>query len=177
LAATLTMEGRIVELRSMGATFEAIASEVGLRDRGAAQRAWERSMRRGPKRIVELERERMLGELDNQLVRLHRERQKPHYVVTMGGPRAGTLAKDEEGNKILDVSATLAIEASIMRNMERRAKLLGTDAAPRVRIEVVEIDQVLEAVQKLELRQAELAAQRRAGGLPELPPGERITPL
>jgi hypothetical protein len=177
-AENLVIESRVVELRRMGLSFDAIAPQVGLGSRASAYKAWARAMRRGPKKVIELERNRMLDELDAQLIRLHTSLRQPHYVVSQAGNVVMAPPDGETGEikPLVDEGAKLAIEMMILRNMERRTKFLGADAPPRVRIEVVEIDQVLEAVAALESEQARLALQRANGGygLPELPPGESI---
>jgi hypothetical protein len=105
-------ESRVLDLRRAGFTFQRIAEEVGYATPSGAQRALERIMTRNVPQAPEEFRWQELDRLDRMQVALW--------------PRA--MKGDDR-----------AI-STIVRLMERRARLVGIDAPTRVQAEVVNYD-------------------------------------
>jgi hypothetical protein len=105
-------EAKVLELRRAGFTFQRIAEEVGYATPSGAQRALERIMKRNVPQAPEEFRWQELDRLDRMQVALW--------------PRA--MKGDDR-----------AI-GTIVRLMERRARLVGIDAPQRIQAEVVNYD-------------------------------------
>jgi hypothetical protein len=110
--ALLAKEMKVLDLRRAGFTFMRIAEEVGYRQASGAQRAYERVIARDKPQATEEHRWQELDRLDRMQVALW--------------PRA--MKGDDK-----------AIN-TIVRLMERRARLVGIDAPTRIQAEVVNYD-------------------------------------
>jgi hypothetical protein len=110
--ALLAKELRVLDLRRAGFTFQRIAEETGYKQASGAQRAYERIMARDKPLAPEEHRWQELDRLDRMQVALW--------------PRA--MKGDDR-----------AIN-TIVRLMERRARLVGIDAPQRIQAEVVNYD-------------------------------------
>jgi hypothetical protein len=110
--ALLAKEMKVLDLRRAGFTFQRIAEEVGYNQASGAQRAYERIMARNIPQAPEEHRWQELDRLDRMQVALW--------------PRA--MKGDDK-----------AIN-TIVRLMERRARLVGIDAPTKIQAEVVNYD-------------------------------------
>lgn len=108
----LAKEAKVLDLRRAGFTFQRIAEEVGYRQASGAQRAYNRIMARNIPQAPEEHRQQELDRLDRMQVALW--------------PRA--MKGDDK-----------AIN-TIIRLMERRARLVGIDAPTKIQAEVVNYD-------------------------------------
>jgi hypothetical protein len=108
----LAKEAKVLDLRRAGFTFQRIAEEVGYNQASGAQRAYNRIMARNIPQAPEEHRQQELDRLDRMQVALW--------------PRA--MKGDDK-----------AIN-TIIRLMERRARLVGIDAPTRIQAEVVNYD-------------------------------------
>ena len=108
----LAKELKVLDLRRAGFTFQRIAEETGYRQPSGAQRAYKRIMDRTKPQAVEEHRWQELDRLDRMQVALW--------------PRA--MKGDDK-----------AIN-TIVRLMERRARLVGIDAPTKIQAEVVNYD-------------------------------------
>ena len=108
----LAKEAKVLDLRRAGFTFQRIAEEVGYNQASGAQRAYNRIMARHIPQAPEEHRQQELDRLDRMQVALW--------------PRA--MKGDDK-----------AIN-TIIRLMERRARLVGIDAPTRIQAEVVNYD-------------------------------------
>jgi hypothetical protein len=108
----LAKEAKVLDLRRAGFTFQRIAEEVGYNQASGAQRAYNRIMARHIPQAPEEHRQQELDRLDRMQVALW--------------PRA--MKGDDK-----------AIN-TIIRLMERRARLVGIDAPQRIQAEVVNYD-------------------------------------
>jgi len=154
-------EHECIRLRRTGMTFDEIAIAVGYANSGGAQKAYERGMGRLVHDDVKAERARMMDQLDMML--------NAHWARSMAGNPDHTN--------------------TVLRVLERRARLLGLDMPIRTELtvtvwdtaneegrELVEIYERLAALETVDLiAGVEGALAQAAGGSPVLEHGEGTT--
>jgi hypothetical protein len=137
------------KLRAAGLSYDEIAVELGYANRGNAFRAVERCLtaaRAEPAAtVVKLE----LARLDAMYRRLKPIFDGDHITVSNG-----RVVYDDDGKPVPDYGPNIAAGNQMNRIMERRARMLGTDAPTKARIEVITDDVAQMLVDQLE---AELA--------------------
>jgi hypothetical protein len=135
-------EARALELRRDGHTHAEIAEIFGV-TRQIATRIINRGMDRivqepaEQKRLIDLER---LDQLHLEALAVLR---RTHYVV-----QGGKIARDDDGKPLVDDAPILQAITTIVRLMERRARLLGLDAAQKH--EVLTLDTIDQEIARLE---------------------------
>lgn len=154
-AATAERRSKAVAMRLTGASFEAIAGELGYNSRGAACQDIGRALEAHvaeQARSVEAYREEELQRLDLLLVEAWTILKRAHVTVSHG-----RVIRDEEtGQALLDDGPVLAAIDRILKIQERRSKFLGLDAPTRV--EAITLDaidvEIARLVAELEADQA-----------------------
>ncbi len=130
--ATLAKDRQVLELRRAGVTFDVIAARLGFRDRSGAYRAYSRAMLRTLQPVAAEIRTLEVDRLD----RLH----AAYWPAALQG----------------DVQAAV----TVLRIMDRRAKLLGLDAPARSEVRVSDaVDtQIEELARQLGMRDGNAAS-------------------
>jgi Arc/MetJ family transcription regulator len=168
-AGTAQRDAQACRLRVTGATYDQIAKALEFHDRSGARRAVQRALattvREPAEELLALEQAR-LDELTRTLNRVLGAR---HYVVSAGGK----VVLGPDGEPLTDHGAIVHAALALLRVHESRRRLLGTDAPPRVRVEIID-DEVIralaeEADRDIERFELEAARHQRA-----LPPGGHL---
>jgi hypothetical protein len=148
---TAERDAEACRMRTGGATLQQIADALGFSDRSSARRAIHRALaevvREDVEQLVQLEMDR----LDAMTWAAWQVLQADHLVVS-----AGRVVYGPDGEPLRDDGPTLRAIDSLLRISERRCRLLGLDAPPRRRADVVDEETVDRAIRELE---AELAAR------------------
>jgi hypothetical protein len=141
IAAT-ARQAEAVRLRANGQTFDEIGQALGITKQAAFKlvtRALEATLREPASqvRVIDLER------LDQLQVEALAVLRRTHYVV-----QGGKIVRGDDGEPLVDDAPTLQAIATIVRLMERRARLLGLDAAQKH--EVLTLDTIDAEIRRLE---------------------------
>ena len=138
---------KAIELRLAGSDWQTIADQLGYSDRGAACKDVTRALEAHiaeQHASLEVYRETELMRLDQLTVEVVRVLKARHYVVT----QSGRLVDDPQtGAPMLDDGPVLTAVDRLLKIQDRRAKLLGIDAAQRV--EVLSLDAIDAAISDL----------------------------
>ncbi len=133
---TARSDARACELRSAGQTYQQIADELGYSDPSAAKKAVDRALASAVAEPAGRLRTLELARLDAALQVAFRVLHEEHVAASFGkliiDPRTGKPVRDNGPN--------LQAIDRIVKIGERRAKLLGLDAA--VKVEAVTVDAV-----------------------------------
>jgi hypothetical protein len=151
-AETALRDIEATKLRAAGHDYDEIAAELGFSNRGNAFRAVERCLaaaRAEPAAtVVKLE----LARIDAMYKRFKTIFDGQHITVSNG-----RVVYGDDGRPVPDFGPNIAAGAQMQRLMERRAKMLGTDAPIKSRIEVITDDVAQMLVDQLEAELASLA--------------------
>jgi hypothetical protein len=143
-------------LRARGATYDAIAIELGYCDRHAARRAVERALVATVTEPAAEVRQLELARLDEMYRAALAVLERQHLTVSHGKVvhTGGVPVIDDRGNvtwvggePLLDDAPVLQAIDRMIRIMERRAKLLGLDAPTKV--EVITLDAIEAEIRRL----------------------------
>jgi hypothetical protein len=157
---------RAAELHGQGWTYEHIAAELGFAGRGkaaeAVQRAYEMIVTPGAEQAKRTDFERLDRLIEKNWAALERE----HVAVSNGKVvrRFLGVERDADGierldadGKVIPVFETVLDDGpiavhtvTILRLIERRARMYGYDEPLRSRVEVVTADMVEDAITRLE---------------------------
>jgi hypothetical protein len=164
IAAT-ARQAEAVRLRANGQTFDEIGQALGITKQAAFKlvtRALEATLREPASqvRVIDLER------LDQLQVEALAVLRRTHYVV-----QGGKIVRGDDGEPLVDDAPTLQAIATIVRLMERRARLLGLDAAQKH--EVLTLDTIDAEIRRLEDQVAKTTPPPEAN---EPPPPEAAPP-
>lgn len=133
-------------MRLTGASFDAIAQELGYNSRGAACQDISRALEAHvaeQTRSVEAYREEELQRLDLLLAEAWTVLKRAHVTVSHGR----VIRDDETGEPLLDDGPVLQAIDRVLKIQERRAKFLGLDAPTKV--EAITIDAIDAEIAKL----------------------------
>jgi len=145
---------RAYELRLQGRSFRAIAADMGLsvstvHDRVNDYAAGRLDPLADQYRQVELDR------LDGLAVKAYEVLARDHVVA-----QQGRIVRDDEGKPLLDDGPVLQAIDRLVKISERRAKLLGLDAAVKVDAQVHQVDPAdIELAQMVSEAKAKQAAE------------------
>lgn len=171
---TAERDAEAARLRTRGLTYDEIGLELGI-TKSTAQKACQRALadivREPAEDLLKIELQR----LDLQLVRLHQLEtaartvlEARHITVNNGKViyNPGTEEPMEDDGPVLAaIDRLIKIEAARNQNSERRAKLLGLDAALKVEATVYEVTQqdiaLREWTNELKAKNATVEAQLR----------------
>jgi hypothetical protein len=117
---------QVVQLRLAGANFEEIGQQLGVSDTRAHQ-LWTDALDRTTKEPTDQWRELELQRLDQLQAAAAEVLQSTHHVI-----QTGKVVVDDQGRPYVDHRPVLAAVNTLVRVMERRARLLGLDAPARV---------------------------------------------
>jgi hypothetical protein len=163
---------QVVQLRLAGASFEEIGRQLGVSDTRAHQ-LWIDALDRTAKEPADRWRELELQRLDQLQAAATAVLQATHHVI-----QAGKVVLDNQDRPYVDHGPTLAAVTTLVRVMERRARLLGLDAPARVDATVdgtlTTVDAIDREIERIERELATLDAgyladkQRRDGAARDL---------
>lgn len=132
--------------RSQGWTYDRIAKECGWQNRSSASRAVETALNRQPAEdapiVRQLEAIRLDAMLEVAMIELHRD----HWTISNGR----LMLDPTTGEPIIDAGGKLAVLDRVLKIMERRARMLGTDAPTKHQIDVLTEDVMDAAIRQLE---------------------------
>lgn len=123
-------QARVLEMREQGMTLREIAAELGV-SHGLVYKDMERALAAIPVKSVEDYREKQRVELDQLRTVVLDVINRRHITVST---QTGRIARDSDGNEVLDDAPLLAAVDRLMKINEREAKLFGMDAKPEVQI-------------------------------------------
>jgi hypothetical protein len=151
-AAAGRRRAQVVQLRLAGASFEEIGGQLGVSDTRAHQ-LWADALQRTVKEPADQQRMLELQRLDQLQAAATAVLQATHHVI-----QGAKVVADDQGRPYVDHGPILAAVNTLVRVMERRARLLGLDAPARVD---ARLDGTLTSVsavdQELQRLEAELA--------------------
>ncbi len=131
-------EARALELRKAGATYEAIAADLGLSNRTAGRRVVVRAL------------QRLTDEPAAEVKALELKRLDALYELAFAEAAARhLLVRGSDVFDLEDVGPKLKAIEVCLTVMERRAKLLGLDAPAKARVEVITEDAVDAEIRRL----------------------------
>ncbi len=132
-----TLEGaerdaEAARLKSQRWTFQQIADELGYASRSSAYAAVARALAAVPAADVAELRRVSVGEIDflSATVLEILDHEHPHIS------QSGKLVYDEDGNRLLDDGPKIAAARELRMLNERRARIMGSDAPARSKVEV-----------------------------------------
>lgn len=138
---SLELDAKACKLRSRGYSYQQIADELG---EGTAQSMYKR-VQRSIKRVIQEPAEEVrtfeLERLDRMWREVEQILEAEHIVI-----QHGKVVYDDTGSPLPDHDPKMRAVASLLKIQERRAKLLGLDAATKtqvsggVRYEIVGVD-------------------------------------
>ena len=142
---------QMVDMRRDGKSFQEIADALGYASRHAASKDFSRTLERSIAKqhsSMEVLREMELLRLDGELERLTRlyakvEKILDKFHVTVQFGKVITVDDEpleDDGPALAAVDRLVRIEDARRRNGERRAKLMGLDAAQRVEVTIDDLD-------------------------------------
>jgi hypothetical protein len=145
---------QVVQMRLAGASFEEIGQQLGVTDSRAHQ-LWTDALDRTAKEPADRWRALELQRLDQLQAAATAVLHATHHVI-----QSAKVVVDDQGRPYVDHGPVLAAVNTLVRVMERRARVLGLDAPARVDAKV---DGTLTTIdrldQELDQLEAELAAQ------------------
>jgi len=150
---TAERDALAARLRARDMSFREIAQKLGYANESGACKAVARALAAVPVqdvaqlRALELER---LDELSRRLWKVFDTK----YPLVTDGPQL----VDKTGAYVEDPKPLLTVVDRLLRISERRAKLLGLDAAPAARVDVITEETALAVAAVLEAQLAELRA-------------------
>lgn len=161
-------DAQCARLRQRGMTWRQVGEEVGLHESSARQAAG-RAMKAAVQEAGDELRQLELARLDSLWGRMADILEKDHVTVSQG-----RVVRDAEGNTIPDFNPKMQAADRMLRIMDRRAKLMGLDAAVRADLRVSNgVDRSIEQFAEEFGIMAELAAAAEAeavgGGGEEAP--------
>jgi hypothetical protein len=127
--ATRENDGRALEYRRRGLSYEQIAVQMGWRSVSSAYGAVQRALADGAREAAEEVRAIEAARLDDLTRVLTRIMATRHYVVSVGSGRI--VRHPDTGEPLVDDGPVMHAVAGLLRISERRAKLLGLDAPTR----------------------------------------------
>lgn len=142
---------RLVQMRIAGHTYDECAEALGYSSRSACSKDFSRILEQNiaeQRTSLEVYREVELLRLDGELHRLDGlyskvEKILDKFHVTVSNGRVVTLDDEpleDDGAALAAVDRLLRIDDARRRNGERRAKLMGLDAAQKVEMTIDDID-------------------------------------
>lgn len=150
----------VVRLKARGLPYSDIAKRLGISEEVARQDL-SRARRARAAELRDSVDEFIAGEVE-ELERL----QLVSWGIALGQHKkvhaSGNVAKDEDGNPVLDYGVNLQAVNTLVRIQERKAKLLGYDAAMKIdlKAQVVTLDAIDAAIGEL---RRELAEEEERG--------------
>lgn len=120
---TLERDGRALALRKQHLTYDQIAEQLGLSSKSAAYAAVQRALARVPYEAADEVRQ-----IENERLEQMARRTLAVMVGTHVRLSGGEIVRDEHGNPLTDPMPVLKAVDSMLKIMERRARLLGLDA-------------------------------------------------
>lgn len=172
---------KVIQYRLAGKRYDEFYAELGYASVQVAAKDFSRALEQSiaeQRTSMEVYRETEILRLDGELERLDRlytkvERILDKFHVTVQFGKVITVdggPLEDDGPVLAAVDRLVKIEDARRRNGERRAKLLGLDAAQRVSMEVVTLDALDAERQRLvELLAANDRETAGAGGDPGAP--------
>ncbi len=150
--ATAERDAKAARLRADGHTYQQIADQLGFSHRDLARRSVERALAAVVREPAEELRHLELIRLDALWLQAAQVMTTEHITVSQG-----RVVEGPDGLPIKDDGPTLSAIDRLLKIMERRAKLVGLDAASKV--EVISVEDVDREIAKLtaELGGAEAA--------------------
>lgn len=121
--ATAEREAAAMRLRARGASYAAIADQLGYCDRSAARKAVQRGLNATVAEPAAELRDLELARLDDLHATAWKVMRAPHVLVS------GGQVVEREGEPLRDDMPVLRAIDTILRIMVRRARLLGLDIA------------------------------------------------
>ena len=119
---------RVVELRTVGKTFDEIADELDV-SVGLVHRDYEKMLAQVPAPEVAALRAKQGAELTMMKAVVLDVVQRRHLAINQAG-----VVRDDDGKPLKDDGPLLAAVDRLIRIGEREAKLYGTDARPEIQI-------------------------------------------
>lgn len=156
-AAVSARRTKLIQYRLAGRPYDEIFEELGYSSRNAASRDFSRALEQNiaeERTSMEVYRETEILRLDGELERLTRlyakvEKILDKFHVTVQFGKVITIdgePLEDDGPVLAAVDRLVKIEDARRRNGERRAKLLGLDAAQRVEMTIDDIDAKIHAL-------------------------------
>ncbi len=140
---TAERDAKACALRAEGLTYDAVAKQMGYADPATARNAVQRALMA----IVEPSAARLrtleLARLDLLLGKAWSVLKAEHIVVSQGR----VMGDPRTGEPMVDHGPVLQAIATVLKIMERRAKLMGLDAP--VKVEAITVDQIDAEVARL----------------------------
>lgn len=148
---------RLIQYRVAGRSYDEIFEELGYASRTAASKDFSRALEQNiaeERTSMEVYRETEILRLDGELERLDRlytkvERILDKFHVTVQFGKVIDIdgePLEDDGPALAAVDRLVKIEDARRRNGERRAKLLGLDAAQKVEMTIDDIDAKIHAL-------------------------------
>lgn len=156
-AAVSARRAKLIQYRLNGRSYDEIYAELGYASRTAASKDFSRALEQNiadERTSMEVYRETEILRLDGELERLTRlyakvERILDKFHVTVQFGKVVTHdgePLEDDGPVLAAVDRLVRIEDARRRNGERRAKLLGLDAAQKVEMTIDDIDAKIHAL-------------------------------
>jgi len=132
-------QARVVDLRRQRIPFHKIGEQLGI-SRQRAQQLYEEAIQAVKEPSVRAHRAEMLEQLDELEQAALKVLATEHVVVQQGHIVSKILDEDEEGNPVygeplIDDAPVLNAIDRLLKIQERRARLVGADAATKVEVE------------------------------------------
>ncbi|WP_181788189.1 hypothetical protein [Streptomyces phytophilus] len=134
-------DARAAELRAEGLSYQQIADELDLGNKGSAHRAVRRALRDIAEKPAQAVRDLELRRLDAMYEAVMEVLERRHVTVSHG-----KVIVDDGGEPLLDDSPVLQAVDRLLKIQARRAALLGLDAETKVNLsggvtyEIVAVD-------------------------------------
>lgn len=156
---TAERDAAAARLRATGMTYDQIATKLEFSSRGHAYNAVDRALKSIRREPAEELRSLMLAQLDEIQVVAREIMLGKHYLVSGGKVVYDPLSQTP--TPLLDDGPRMAAMGRLMDVMNRRAKLLGLDAA--VKVQTLTLEEIQAQIAAAE---AEVEALERQGGDP-----------
>jgi len=177
LPATAERDAEAARMRARGMRLREIAAALGFGSEGAAHDAADRAMAAVRASGGDIAKRSALARLDEMYARALAVLDATHYTVSQGRLIyiGGTPVKDDGGKVVWVGGEPLLDDAPVLNALrvmlaieERRAKLEGTDAPAKSRVEVTQADGVDTALRRLLDEMDRRDPSRSPGGDPRL---------
>jgi len=130
-------DAQALRLKARGLSLQQISDRLGYGGHANVSRALDRAVQSIVGPDARLYYEQQMLTLDDLTVKVYDILDGEHPLVS-----DGRVVRDEDGNAYLDPDMTLKATDRLLRILERRAKLLGLDAAIKMEATVHQVDQV-----------------------------------
>lgn len=151
-------DAQALRLKARGLSLDQISDRLGYGSGANVSRALDRAVQLIVGPDARLYYEQQMLTLDDLTVKVYDILDGEHPLVS-----EGRVVKDEDGNAYTDPDMTLKATDRLLRILERRAKLLGLDAAVKLEATVHQVtEQDVELAELLREAKVKLAQERDA---------------